>query len=157
MRAWRNQLAEVCDGLRPELLHDVAGALEGLVQVVWAGQKEKVVRVGLLALKQLLQDPSLGYDTTLVDAGLLKLVTTRSLQARDPLTVTLNQESLIHALGSMMMSTGGPDGLKMLRRACCGMGWIYSTQHSACKSPAHAAVHATKQMHSFCCTGGVRR
>ena len=59
------------------------GAIEGIVELVRAGQKEKVVRVGLLALKQLLQDPSLGYGATLVDASLLKLVTTRSMQARD--------------------------------------------------------------------------
>ena len=59
-----------------------AGAIEGIVELVRSGQKEKVVRVGLLALKQLLQDPSLGYGATLVDASLLKLVTTRSQQAR---------------------------------------------------------------------------
>ena len=54
------------------------------MELVRAGQKEKVVRVGLLALKQLLQDPSLGYGATLVDASLLKIVTMRSLQAREP-------------------------------------------------------------------------
>ena len=59
-----------------------AGVVEGVIELVRAGLKEKVVRVGLLALKQLLQDPSLGYGATLVDTSLLKLVTTRSMQAR---------------------------------------------------------------------------
>ena len=61
------------------------------MELVRSGQKEKVVRVGLLALKQLLQDPSLGYSATLVDASLLKLVTTRSLQARTIRTFSLSQ------------------------------------------------------------------
>ena len=131
------------------------------MEVVRAGQKEKVVRVGLLALKQLLQDPSLGYGATLVDASLLKLVTTRSLQARDPLTFTLTLGWSVRSQsgpghGARMMLTGGAEGLTLLRRMWCGMGWLHSTQHSTCSFPAHAAAHATKRIQSCCCASDGR-
>ncbi len=115
-RVWQGAISgRVTAGLRPDSLRDVAGAIEGIVEVVRAGQKEKVVRVGLLALKQLLQDPSLGYDTTLVDAGLLKLVTTRSLQARGPLTLALTSNWSITprrdpSHGARLMFTKRPEG-----------------------------------------------
>ena len=56
------------------------GLLTGFVEVVRSGQKEKVVRTGLLALKQLLSDSSLDFGPDLVEAGLLKIVTSRAQQ-----------------------------------------------------------------------------
>lgn len=56
------------------------GLLTGFVEVVRSGQKEKVVRTGLLALKQLLGDSSLDFGPDLVEAGLLKIVTSRAQQ-----------------------------------------------------------------------------
>ncbi len=80
-----------------QLDHDtVTGVVEGVIELVRSGQKEKVVRVGLLALKQLLQDPSLGYGATLVDASLLKLVTTRSMQAGPRRTSTPDPTMPVH-------------------------------------------------------------
>lgn len=57
-----------------------SGAVKRLVDVVKAAQKEKVVRVGLLALRNLLEDEQLGLAADMVEAGLPKVVAQRSLQ-----------------------------------------------------------------------------
>ena len=59
-----------------------AGLIAGFVELVRVGQKEKVVRVALLALSQLLGDPALDYGPDLVESGLLKLLTSRAQQVR---------------------------------------------------------------------------
>jgi hypothetical protein len=54
--------------------------VRGLVDIVKTAQKEKVVRVGLLALRNLLAggDPIVASD--MVDAGLSKAVASRAMQ-----------------------------------------------------------------------------
>lgn len=52
------------------------------MDVVKTAQKEKVVRVGLLALKNLLEYDDLALASDMVEAGLPKVVATRSLQVR---------------------------------------------------------------------------
>ncbi len=57
-----------------------AGVVKGLTDVVKQAQKEKVVRVGLMALHNLLQHKELGLAGDAVEAGLPKVVATRALQ-----------------------------------------------------------------------------
>lgn len=57
-----------------------AGIPAGLVALVRGGVKEKVVRAGLLALKNLLGAAGLDLAPTLLDLGLHKLLALRSLQ-----------------------------------------------------------------------------
>lgn len=52
------------------------------MEVLKSAQKEKVVRVALLSLKNLLAEKELGLAADMVDAGLPKVVATRSLQVR---------------------------------------------------------------------------
>jgi hypothetical protein len=52
------------------------------VEVVKSAQKEKVVRVGLLSLRNLLGEPELGAASDMVEAGLTKVLATRGLQVR---------------------------------------------------------------------------
>jgi hypothetical protein len=52
------------------------------VEVVKSAQKEKVVRVGLLSLRNLLGEHELGAASDMVEAGLPKVLATRSLQVR---------------------------------------------------------------------------
>jgi hypothetical protein len=58
------------------------GVSKGLVEVVKSAQKEKVVRVGLLSLRNLLGEPELGAASDMVEAGLTKVLATRGLQVR---------------------------------------------------------------------------
>jgi hypothetical protein len=57
-----------------------AGVVKGLVDVVKSAQKEKVVRVGLLSLRNLLDTPELGLGSDMVDAGLPKIIARLQLQ-----------------------------------------------------------------------------
>jgi V-type H+-transporting ATPase subunit H len=56
---------------------------KGLVEVVKSAQKEKVVRVGLLSLRNLLGEPELGAASDMVEAGLPKVLATRGLQVSE--------------------------------------------------------------------------
>lgn len=56
--------------------------MRGLVDAVRSAQKEKVVRVGLLVLRNLLDDGRLELASDMVDAGLPKVLATRALQVR---------------------------------------------------------------------------
>lgn len=56
------------------------GIVRGLVEVVRTAQKEKVVRVGLLSLRNLLADGEPILASDMVDAGLPKVVATRAMQ-----------------------------------------------------------------------------
>ena len=58
----------------------VPGAVKGLVEVVKSAQKEKVVRVGLLALRNMMDQPDLDVAADMVDAGLPKVLATRAMQ-----------------------------------------------------------------------------
>jgi hypothetical protein len=57
-----------------------AGIVKGLVEVVKTAQKEKVVRVGLLSLRNLLADGDAIMASDMVDAGLAKVVASRAMQ-----------------------------------------------------------------------------
>lgn len=59
-----------------------SGVSKGLVEVVKSAQKEKVVRVALLSLRNLLGEPELGAASDMVEAGLPKVLATRGLQVR---------------------------------------------------------------------------
>jgi V-type H+-transporting ATPase subunit H len=61
-------------------MYGATGAVKGLVEVVKSAQKEKVVRVGLLALKNMMDQPDLDVAADMVDAGLPKVLLTRSMQ-----------------------------------------------------------------------------
>jgi hypothetical protein len=56
------------------------GIVKGLVEVVKTAQKEKVVRVGLLSLRNLLVDGDAIMASDMVDAGLAKVVASRAMQ-----------------------------------------------------------------------------
>ncbi|KAF6263123.1 vacuolar ATP synthase subunit H [Scenedesmus sp. NREL 46B-D3] len=58
-----------------------SGVAKGLVEVVKSAQKEKVVRVALLSLRNLLGEPELGAASDMVEAGLPKVLATRGLQS----------------------------------------------------------------------------
>eukprot|EP00878_Enallax_costatus_P027898 GHUV01030086.1.p1 GENE.GHUV01030086.1~~GHUV01030086.1.p1 ORF type:complete len:450 (+),score=138.79 GHUV01030086.1:518-1867(+) len=58
-----------------------SGAVKGLVDVLKVAQKEKVVRVDLMCLRNMLADPELGIASDMVEAGLPKVVTVRSMQS----------------------------------------------------------------------------
>ncbi|WIA28333.1 hypothetical protein OEZ86_010883 [Tetradesmus obliquus] len=58
-----------------------SGVSKGLVEVVKSAQKEKVVRVALLSLRNLLGEPELGAASDMVEAGLPKVLATRGLQS----------------------------------------------------------------------------
>lgn len=58
------------------------GIVKGLVDVVKTAQKEKVVRVGLLSLRNLLADGDAIMASDMVDAGLAKAVASRAMQVR---------------------------------------------------------------------------
>jgi hypothetical protein len=58
----------------------LAGIVKGLVEVVKTAQKEKVVRVGLLSLRNLLVDGDAIMASDMVDAGLAKVVASRAMQ-----------------------------------------------------------------------------
>ncbi len=60
--------------------HLMLGVVKALVEVVKTAQKEKVVRVGLLSLRNLLAEPGLGLASDMMEAGLPKVVTTRGMQ-----------------------------------------------------------------------------
>ena len=59
-----------------------AGVVKGLVEVVRSAQKEKVVRVALLALRNLLAEQQLDLAADMVDAGLPKALAMRAMQVR---------------------------------------------------------------------------
>jgi len=67
--------------------------VKGLVDVVRSAQKEKVVRVGLLSLRNLLDQPELGLASDMVDAGLPKIIARLQLQVRSFLVVVLGREA----------------------------------------------------------------
>lgn len=56
--------------------------MKGLVDVLKIAQKEKVVRVNLMCLRNMLADAELGLASDMVEAGLPKVVTVRSMQVR---------------------------------------------------------------------------
>jgi len=58
-----------------------SGAVKGLVDVVKSAQKEKVVRVGLLALRNMMDQPDLDVAADMVEAGLPKVLATRAMQS----------------------------------------------------------------------------
>lgn len=70
------------------------GAVKGLVEVLKVAQKEKVVRVDLMCLRNLLTDPEIGLASDMVEAGLPKVVATRGLQVRHPIPCQLSQQNL---------------------------------------------------------------
>eukprot|EP00882_Tetradesmus_deserticola_P003843 GHRQ01004066.1.p1 GENE.GHRQ01004066.1~~GHRQ01004066.1.p1 ORF type:complete len:495 (+),score=256.12 GHRQ01004066.1:223-1707(+) len=75
-----------------------SGVSKGLVEVVRSAQKEKVVRVALLSLRNLLGEPELGAASDMVEAGLPKVLATRSLQSWGDEDIPELLESLAAAL-----------------------------------------------------------
>jgi V-type H+-transporting ATPase subunit H len=57
-----------------------AGVVGALVQVARTAQKEKVFRVAILSLRNLLNHDELGLASDMVAAGLGKVVATRQMQ-----------------------------------------------------------------------------
>jgi hypothetical protein len=55
---------------------------KGLVEVVKGAQKEKVVRVALLVLRNLLEHPGGEVASDMVEAGLPKVLVVRGMQVR---------------------------------------------------------------------------
>ena len=55
------------------------------MQVARTAQKEKVFRVAILSLRNLLNHEELGLASDMVEAGLPKIVVTRQMQVRDAL------------------------------------------------------------------------
>ncbi|KAI8462608.1 MAG: armadillo-type protein [Monoraphidium minutum] len=84
-----------------------SGAIKGLVDVVKAAQKEKVVRVALLALRNLLEEDNLGLAADMVEAGLPKVVAQRSMQTWGDEDIPPVLESMSEALkrGVTVMSS----------------------------------------------------
>lgn len=63
----------------------IAGIVKALVQVARTAQKEKVFRVAILSLRNLLNHEELGLASDMVEAGLPKIVITRQMQVRGAL------------------------------------------------------------------------
>jgi hypothetical protein len=59
-----------------------AGVVKGLVEVCKTAQKEKVFRVALSTLKNLIHFEGLGVASDMAEAGLLKVIATKQLQVR---------------------------------------------------------------------------
>jgi hypothetical protein len=62
------------------LLLPLPGIVKGLVDVVKTAQKEKVVRVALLSLRNLLGSGDAIMASDMVDAGLAKAVASKAMQ-----------------------------------------------------------------------------
>lgn len=88
------------------------GIVKGLVEVVKTAQKEKVVRVGLLALRNLLAggDPIMASD--MVDAGLPKVVAMRAMQSWGDEDIPEVLESLAEALREQAVHVSSWDKYK---------------------------------------------
>lgn len=119
------------------LLLLLPGIVKGLVEAVKTAQKEKVVRVGLLSLRNLLVAGDAIMASDMVDAGLAKVVASRTMQVcRGGVHIaTVVLLLWCWGLSSCRLLLGGgscgqqqADRLGKAVASCAMVGWCFCSQ-----------------------------